>query len=1161
MTRDEMVYVLSPIVEFGADGTPILPDIILARRNGEKIGVLQNVSGFSHAPSMNAIDEISFDVNKYINGEECALWDELTDLKYVYIPQYDDWFDITVDISEDSETVKSVYGVHAQESELSQRLLFDVEINTEDDIARDDYVVTKFYNEDNPKGSLLHRILADKCQDYTIRHVDYTLMDIQRTFSFNGKSVKDAFDEVADEVECLFVYGESSDDDGKIHRTISVYDLLEYCHDCQTRGNYIDQCTKCGSTNIRPSYGEDTNIFVSCENIAKSITLKSNADNVKNCFRLEAGDDVMTAVVRSINPSGSQYLWHFSDDMYAEMSTRLADRLIEYNTLYNTYETSYVMSAVPQNLIDRYNELYEKYHTYGKNLAQIESPIEGTRQLTNAAYQARYMYDFLRLTMMPGSTEVEDTTAEEQLIKLNVSNLSPMGIGPDKKLEYLSVSTADSAIVNYAKIFVDTSRYRITISGSSYENPYWHGVITVSSYTNDEDTASTDPLTIKFNTADETYLRQSIEKTMDKMKASKMDIVSLFKKNDNQFASDLQLFSLSNLQLFQSVCDACLDILIEHGVGESDSDLYEQIYLPYYRKSGLIEAELKTREQELSYLLAKTDDSPWGLIDYIEKQQLAVRATLDMYEYLGADLWQELMAFRRDDTYQNQNFISDGLTDSQLIENAIQFYNVALREVEKSSTLQNALSGNLQDFLIMPEFAPLMDQFKVGNKIHVGINDKVYKLRFISYEIDYNNITKLSIDFSDIIKGGDFMSDTRSILSQAKSIATTYNATTRQAEKGRNASNQINNFVYSGLDLTSTKIVNSADNQNMRFDNNGLLMRRKDDFGEEYSLEQVKIINQGLYYTMDNWRSVSTGIGHFKYLDPQTGQEMDGYGVIANTVVGNLILGNDLKIFNANGSMVLDDNGSIFTILDDADNSGLFKIRRQNPDGSYTDLIYVDGNGKLVIRGTEIEISSGVDLPSYIDDVVARTGSTLVINLSNENIAISTDHDGNYGSYINAQTQCQVMSGRTDITDTVPITVSASSGVIGVWDSVNHIYKVNNLTADEGTVTFVATYNNIEAVKIFRVVKVKDGESTISVEIESTNGNLFKNGSISTQLICRVYRGTDDITDTVTAFDWYRALPDGTRDQTWNRLGAGNIINITSADVISRATFKCNVTI
>lgn len=108
---------------------------------------------------------------------------------------------------------------------------------------------------------------------------------MQRTFSWDGSTIKGAFDDIANEVECLFVYGESVNNDGKIHRTISVYDLNDVCMECGERGTFTNKmCTKCNSANIKFGYGSDSGIFLSHENFAGNISYSSNKDEVKTVF-------------------------------------------------------------------------------------------------------------------------------------------------------------------------------------------------------------------------------------------------------------------------------------------------------------------------------------------------------------------------------------------------------------------------------------------------------------------------------------------------------------------------------------------------------------------------------------------------------------------------------------------------------------------------------------------------------------------------------------------------------------------------------------------------------------------------------------------------------------------------------------------------------------
>ena len=174
----------------------------------------------------------------------------------------------------------------------------------------------------------------EKAPHYTVIHVDETIANIQRTFSFDGISIYDAFQDISKEINCLFVLNSNSDENGKIQRTISVYDLNSNCIDCGYRGEYIDVCPECGGVNIVEGYGEDTTIFITSDKLADNIQLTTDSGSVKNCFKLEAGDDLMTATIRNCNPNGTDYIWYISDSMKDDMSDDLVDKLNNYDILY-----------------------------------------------------------------------------------------------------------------------------------------------------------------------------------------------------------------------------------------------------------------------------------------------------------------------------------------------------------------------------------------------------------------------------------------------------------------------------------------------------------------------------------------------------------------------------------------------------------------------------------------------------------------------------------------------------------------------------------------------------------------------------------------------------------------------------------------------------------
>jgi hypothetical protein len=1142
------------LIEISPDGQPIAPDLVLAYRGGTKQGIIHNVQSLTNKNDLAQAAEITFDVYKKVDNVTCELWNDIRDFRLIYIPHLDTasfnpWYELSVETDEDDATIKHCQGVHLQEAELGQLSLNDIEINTEDDIARDDYTPTIIYDPTNPEGSVLDRILKDKASHYTIVHVDSSIANLQRTFSWDGSTIKGAFDDIANEVECLFVYGESVNNDGKIHRTISVYDLNDVCMECGERGTFTNKmCTKCNSANIKFGYGSDSGIFLSHENFAGNISYSSNKDEVKNCFRLVAGDDLMTATIRNINPSGSQYIWYFSDSVRADMSKTLRDKLSTYEKEYASYSSDKKID-IPSTVISDYNTLINKYKLYDSSLMNVKYPIVGYSSLTDLYYSALNFYSLLKTTLAPVSERGTKTTAAQEIKKLTTNTLSPLGIQNANKA---SVSTVTLALQNYAKVFVDTSLYRITATNDSYSGNVWKGTITLSSYADENDKATTSIITIYVSDATSDFIKCQLEKAMKKNDVDATGTVALFKKDEAEFKKALSFYSVDNLNILASIVRGCLDILIQQGIADPENDMYESMYYPYYSKSIWIEDELRERESEILKLRG-SKSNPEGVLDYIEKQRQVIANNLDLHTYLGNSLWTEFCSFRRDDTYKNDNFISDGLSDKELIMQAKEFIKNAEREIVKSATLQHTISCNLSNFLLVKEqdvesspvpivtlagvnivshdqlyfvkgdatFSPLLVNFDVGNWVRIEIDETIYKLRLTSYKIDYDNLDSLNVEFSDVTYGLNSASDIQSILSQAQSMSTSYSMVQHQANKGNNANKQIMDMVENGLNLTNKKIVNAADNQNMVVDETGLLMREKNEFGDDYSSEQTKIINHGFYYTNDGWKTVQTGLGKYIYFDPESGTYKEDYGIIAHKIVGNIILGNKVGIYNTSGSVKIDENG--FTVTSDANdtNKDLFTLQRKNEDGSYTKYVYVDDDGNIKINGKHIQMTTSDDLGSYIDKTIKQEASALVVQLDNEYIGITTDSNGNGGNFTDCYTNVTVFSGSTDITKSSDLswTITATSGVTGEWDKTKYRYTLKGLSTDRGEVVFDLIYmGKIAISKKLRIAKLKAG-ATGGQGIQGIPGKDGKDG-ISTYIHIKyssVANPTDDMLTEVPA--------------------------------------------
>ena len=594
-------------IKFDITGIPEQPTLILGKRNGDKIGKI-NAQNIVIKDDMINPAEISFTINKYIDNVLDPLWNEVKDFRLVYCKEADVWFQMKVDIDELYNSTKNVSCTQLAQAELSQIILYNIEINTENDIARDDYESTVLYNNNNHNASLLHRLM-EKANHYQILYVSPTLSNIQRTFTFDGISIYDAFTEISKEIDCVFIFSSGTDNNGNIIRGFSVYDLESNCNNCGNRDVYMHTCSKCGSTDIINGYGEDTTIFVTADELGKDIKFTSNIDSQKNCFKLEAGDDLMTATIRNCNPNGTEYIWYIPNYMKEDMSNTLQNKLNDYDTLYQYYQTDYII-ILDNTLLSKYNQLITKYSVYDSHLENIPASIVGYRNLMLVYYQVIDFAMYLKSILLP-TVEISSTDAETEIAKLTVGNLSPVSVA---NLSNASSISIDNAVLSVAKCLVNAN-FKTKILTSTYDNnnKIWTGNFYVENYSNKDDNATSENIVLQIDADYENFVSQKIKKALNQNKADDIDVIGLFNKTLNDFTNELKKYCLDGLNELQNICQSCIDILIEQGAASDQSwdgiNLYNDLYIPYYRKMQAIISEQSLRQNELNIINGKYDQN------------------------------------------------------------------------------------------------------------------------------------------------------------------------------------------------------------------------------------------------------------------------------------------------------------------------------------------------------------------------------------------------------------------------------------------------------------------------------------------------------------------------------------------------------------------------
>ena len=854
------------------------PTLVLCNRELKKMGEINDYENLTTPINFNDVDNINFKVNK----ETCALFDSVVDFKIIYIKELNSYYEIQVSFTSSTLDEKVVTGTYLPNAELSQIMLYNIEINTDEDIAREDYInPTIIYDPLHPEDSLLDRIL-EKAPHYTIKYVDTTIRGLIRSFSIDGTSIDDFLrTTLAQEINCLVDY-DSYD------RSISLYDLESNCLElnCLYRGNFSDVCPICGSTFIKEGYGEDTSVFLSKDNLIESVTLEGDKDSVKNCFRIVGGDDLMTATVANYNPNGSNYIYLFSDETKADMPIELVDKLNEYDVLYDSYKAE-----------------------YASLMEEIYNNIDQSLYLTSG--------------MQPTIPAIT-TTAILELAKLTSANMGEIGIGD---LSYASLATVNNAVVGVAEIFM-IQGYKVEIISSTVNTGIWSGKFKVTNIGDDTDVASnTTDISLTLTQDLLTFTEQRIDKMLKKKTVTDeiTEIISGYYYNLNfykeathttlivgeagvlyvdmtsgvttncsylwdgtKYDTFWNRYCLNRLTSFESSFQSCLDIIIEKaGTSLESNNVLYPLYLEYRRIIIDIEREVKIRQGEVDVVDTETET--------LTARQLEIQSILDIESFLGSSLWLVFSSYRREDTFQNDNYISEGLDTAELFDKAEELFKVASEEIIKASKLQLSLTGTFKNLLAMEEFEPVWDKFKLGNWIRVEADDDLYKLRLISIDNDYENPSNTTITFSDVTKTRTGITDVKSILDKATSVASSYSSTIQQASQGKDANDVLNDFKTDGLNSALYKIKN-ADTQDVVFDEHGITCRSYDDTIQDYLPEQLKIVNNVLAFTDDNWATVKSALGKMRYtIDGVTGE---GYGLNSQFVLTGLIQGGDIYSSN-----------------------------------------------------------------------------------------------------------------------------------------------------------------------------------------------------------------------------------------------------------------------
>ena len=658
------------------------------------------------------------------------------------------------------------------------------------------------------------------------------------------------------------------------------------------------------------------------------------------------------------------------------MPDELVQKLNDYDDLYNEYKNTheYVFDDddYTLQLIDNFNDLVEKYDeayylAREKHLTAIPKPptgFIGYINLIKYIYGGYELQSYLDSGMMPVTYTHGTINASTEAAKINRGDL-----GDYISLNHLTASTSEktveSALTNYAKVFVKTGYVKLKVhtdeyiyneaSDPSQSTGTWTGYFTVSNYSDDSDVVDTIHFTMIVNQDYENFMEQKIAKQIVNSTKEENDFIYNVLRPENtleEFTEAIKHYSLARLASFRDAIDAVLSVLQEAKQADEGSLLYDSQYKPYFDKYIAACDEYNLRAIEST--------SCSDALDMLVKYRANIQEILNFKKFLDptplTHYYELLTTYIREDDYNNSNYISDGLDNDQLFANAQEFFKAAEDELIKSSFYQHSISANLYNLLLLKEFEPLKNKFELGNWIRVGIEDNVYRLRLISYSIDYENLANLTTEFSDVTRTADGYNDIRSVIKQAQTMATSYNAVTKQAESGQDASGYINSMVINGLSAVSSMLKNN-NNEEITITAAGVVGRSYDDINGTFSDKQIRLTHNILAFTKDNWKTVETALGEITYVDSH-GQTINDYGLIAKVVISGYIYGSTIEggtIISAHIRSGDDDKLKYIDFTnatEDENHNELYFIKCSTKnDNTITDNLLIDKSGNIKSKG------------------------------------------------------------------------------------------------------------------------------------------------------------------------------------------------------------------
>ncbi len=273
--------------KFDIYGRLEIPPLILCEISKEKICKLYLSGNPEFDLNFISISKVSFTIPEIVNGKKYLYYDEVKELRMIYVPDYG-YFQIR-DIDEVSDGIKSYKScvAYSAESMLSGKRVTNI---------KGEY---KLWNPINNDETLMG-ILLNMIPGWEIGTVDGIVATRQRTVDITESDLYNIFtNEFYQIFEAIFVFDYNN-------FKINIYDANKIF--------------------------KDTGIILSFENLLKEVSITPQTDEIITALKVIGGDGLD---ISGVNPTGDTIynVSYFKDRMSDALQNQLNNYEVKYNSL------------------------------------------------------------------------------------------------------------------------------------------------------------------------------------------------------------------------------------------------------------------------------------------------------------------------------------------------------------------------------------------------------------------------------------------------------------------------------------------------------------------------------------------------------------------------------------------------------------------------------------------------------------------------------------------------------------------------------------------------------------------------------------------------------------------------------------------------------------